>query len=75
MKKKSVSNKELDLSMGSTLLNDYHKLKSKVACLAVEEMSKQTYTAEQMREQAYMVKTRIGTIRKSNLYLFIKIPV
>ena len=51
-------NKKLkhNLSKGSTLLNNYHKQKSKVACLAVNEMSKQTYTVEQMREQAILLK-------------------
>lgn len=57
--KQMKSKTKHDLSKGSTLLNEYHKEKSKAACLAVEEMSKQTYTSEQMREQAMWLKHEI----------------
>ena len=37
-------------------LNDYHRRRNKIALKNVEEMSKEPYTLEQMREQAMMVK-------------------
>jgi hypothetical protein len=46
-----------ELSKGSILLNDYHQEESRKACLSVEEMQKESYTLDEMREQARKIST------------------
>lgn len=56
--KQMKSKTKHDLSKGSTLLNKYHQKRSKNACLAVEKISKQSYSLQQMRDQALSVKIK-----------------
>ena len=53
---KSFKTMQKELSVGKSTLNDYHQKRNKVALEGAEQMSKQPYSLEQMREQAMSVK-------------------